>query len=235
MTDNSIRGLNRAYHRNLYLTKELFKPGSWLAKPETRIIGLVDKYLTGRPRVTVLDLGSGVGRNAIPVARKIRALGGKVICVDILDTAISKLDAYARKYHVASAVTGYCQPVEDFRIEPGGYDFIFSHSVLNQLGTRKILRRVIVDIMTGTKKGGINYLSLVCDLEKTDAATGEKLPQDVEVPLTLEEASKLLHDLYGNWQMIENTTDRYQERYKEADVNLIWKADFLIFSAMKNR
>lgn len=57
------------YYYNNY---KLFEKGSWLHKPVKTVIDLIP-YFADRDSVRVLDFGSGVGRNSMPIAQAIRS------------------------------------------------------------------------------------------------------------------------------------------------------------------
>lgn len=50
--------------------------------------------------MSVLDLGSGIGRNSIPLAKSLKRRDGRVACVDLLESAIKKLIDYSKEYEV---------------------------------------------------------------------------------------------------------------------------------------
>jgi len=59
---------------------------------------------SGGGPITVLDLGCGVGRNSIPIASSLQGRGGKVVCVDILQSALDKLHEYGEHYGVRASL-----------------------------------------------------------------------------------------------------------------------------------
>ena len=90
-----IRKNERKSHIEIYSNAELYKEGSWLIRPIKTVVDLIplfDKY----EEINVLDLGCGVGRNCICIARNYYDRLCKIDCVDILDLAIEKLNRY---YH----------------------------------------------------------------------------------------------------------------------------------------
>ena len=78
-----------SYHHHFYEEHELFQPGSWLSKPAPGVIDQLEYVSEDAPQV--LDLGCGVGRNAIPIAQYIKNGGGHITGVDLLPVAIEKL------------------------------------------------------------------------------------------------------------------------------------------------
>jgi 2-polyprenyl-3-methyl-5-hydroxy-6-metoxy-1,4-benzoquinol methylase len=61
-------------------------------------------YFEGPNSLQVLDLGSGVGRNSIPIAQKIVNTGGTVTCVDLLDSALTTLQVYSKEHGVFEVI-----------------------------------------------------------------------------------------------------------------------------------
>lgn len=66
----------------------------------------------------VLDLGSGVGCNCIPVAQRFRSVPCKVDCVNILELAIGKLNKNAKQYNadVEHCIQGIVSSIVDYEI-----------------------------------------------------------------------------------------------------------------------
>ena len=125
-----IREAEALSHTAAYETLELYAPGSWLSKPVRALEALLPLY-EDKIGLRVLDLGSGVGRNAIACAQRLK--DSTVECVDILPLAIEKLRENAEKLGVSEQITGSCGPVDGFEIERDGYDLILAASVLEHL------------------------------------------------------------------------------------------------------
>jgi ubiquinone/menaquinone biosynthesis C-methylase UbiE len=90
-----VRKAERDYHEKCFENYRLYQRGSWLHKPIQLVIDLMDSLDRHKP-LQVLDLGCGVGRNSIPLARMVQSSGGRVRCVDLLDKALVKLRITAR-------------------------------------------------------------------------------------------------------------------------------------------
>ncbi|MCT2197596.1 class I SAM-dependent methyltransferase, partial [Paenibacillus sp. p3-SID1389] len=75
-----IRSEEKKYHDFCYDNYNLYEPGSWLHRPVRTVIDLLDEY-KGQEYLSVLDLGSGIGRNSIPIAESLKTRMGKVVCV----------------------------------------------------------------------------------------------------------------------------------------------------------
>ncbi|MEF3309843.1 class I SAM-dependent methyltransferase [Paenibacillus sp. GYB004] len=82
----------------------MFKPGSWLHKPVRAVMETMALVTSSDGPKTVLNLGCGVGRNSIPIASRLQGRGGKVVCVDILQSALDKLHEYGEQYGVRSSL-----------------------------------------------------------------------------------------------------------------------------------
>ena len=98
-----IRSEEKKYHEYCYDNYKLFEAGSWLYKPVKTVIDLLHVF-DDKDNVKVLDLGCGVGRNSIPIAEAIKQKNGKVVCVDLLDSAIQKLRQYSKEYRVEEVI-----------------------------------------------------------------------------------------------------------------------------------
>lgn len=59
----------RQEEKNYHEQYKLFEAGSWLFKPVKTVMDLMNHF-DGQNNLQVLDLGSGVGRNSIPIAKK---------------------------------------------------------------------------------------------------------------------------------------------------------------------
>lgn len=95
----NVRKAEKEYHDYCYNNYALFEKGSWLYKPVKTVMDLLP-YFESKENINVLDLGSGVGRNSIPIAEAIKGKQGKVVCVDLLDSAIQNLQKYSKEYKV---------------------------------------------------------------------------------------------------------------------------------------
>ena len=85
-----IRNEEKKYHDACYENYKLFVEGSWLHKPVKTVLDVLPQFKKNE-NMKVLDLGCGVGRNSIPIAEAIKHRNGKVICIDLLDSALTKL------------------------------------------------------------------------------------------------------------------------------------------------
>ncbi|MBU1110416.1 class I SAM-dependent methyltransferase [Patescibacteria group bacterium] len=226
------REATRIYHKKLYSDKKLFQKGSsWLEKPNAEIIAVVKNNFIGKKHIKVLDLGAGVGRNAIPIAKIIGKSGGKVTCVDYLDVAIDKLNEYVKEHNVGKFIKGFVSSIEDFIINPNTYDFIVAHSVLTHTRSKEKMVQIIKDIAKGTRKNGIVYIYMITNSREFDSETGKEQDPEAEVEINFKEASALLKDIYKGWTIQALKKIPYEEKYKKRGKVVRWQVDYLLFIA----
>jgi len=227
----SPRESTQKYHIKLYSDNKLFRKGSWLEKPNEEILEVVEKSFLKKRNVKVLDLGSGVGRNAIPIAKKIGKLGGQVVCVDYLDIAIDKLKEYAVEYGVGGQIKGFVSPVEDFKIKSNSYDYIIAHSVLTHTESKEKMVQTIKATLRGVKQGGIVYIYMITNPKEFDAKTGKEQDPEAEVEISSKEACNLLKNIFKNWTIQVLKKNPYEERFMKRGSEVIWRSNYLLFIA----
>ena len=194
-----IRRAEAESHTAAYEALELYAPGSWLSQPVKALQALLPLY-ESRVGLRVLDLGSGVGRNAIACARQLP--DSRVDCVDILPVAIEKLRENARNYGVSQRITGIVAPVDSFPIEANRYDIILAASVLEHLDARESAIRKMQEIAEGIRPGGAAMILMNTGVKEWDADTGEALDAQFEVNLPPEEVRALLSEFFRGWEVL---------------------------------
>ncbi|HDR4423528.1 TPA: class I SAM-dependent methyltransferase [Bacillus cereus] len=197
-----IRNEEKKYHDLCYEQYKLFETGSWLYKPVKTVIDLMD-YFEGKNNLQVLDLGSGVGRNSIPIAQKIKNTSGTVICVDLLDSALTKLQTYSKEHDVFEVIKTEQAAIENYYIQPDTYDYIVAVSSLEHVKSEEDLRNVLHSMKKGTKTGGINCLIINSNIQEFDLHTKEELDALIEINLPIEDMLQLLKSIYKEWQEIK--------------------------------
>ena len=199
-----IRDAEARSHTEAYTAHALFVPGSWLAKPVKTVLELLPLF-DGYSRFTALDLGSGVGRNCIPVAQHFGGIECRVDCVDILPLAIEKLNENARQYGVENSIRGIVSVIDDFEIPVGEYDLIMAVSALEHVGSPEAFERKLMEIREGLAYGGVVCLIVNSNVVEHDKETGRKLPPQFEVNLPTDRMDALLEETFAGWQMIKHT------------------------------
>ncbi len=220
------RESTKQYHTNLYKTTTLFKKGSWLEKPEKDIID-AGKKLLSKHNIRILDLGSGIGRNTIPLAQMLIKNNPHIICIDYLDIAIEKLKKYAKQYKVIKFFETIVFPVEEYPIKKERFDLIISHGVLDHVKDKQTLLRILKDIANGVKKGGYVYLSISSDLQETETKTNKKLDPIVEIYLKSSELIRIYKSIFKGWRFEILRLDPYVEYYERDGQKIEWKCDFV--------
>lgn len=200
----SARESERAYHEGLYANHGLYEPGTWLYHPASYAIQSFE-YITPYTASRAMDLGSGVGRHSIPLAKHLGP-GSQVVCADILDTAIAKLRDNARVYGVEKEITGIVGDVEALSIESQGFDFILSVSCIEHLPTKPRLEQFIRRLQEGTRPGGVHCFMMITDNVWQDILSGESLEPLFEQNLISAETTEMLERLYEGWQVHDLST-----------------------------
>ncbi|KKZ92999.1 hypothetical protein B4147_2235 [Bacillus wiedmannii] len=197
-----IRKEEKKYHDLCYEQYKLFETGSWLYKPVKTVMDLLDSF-KGRNNLQVLDLGSGVGRNSIPIAQKIKNDSGTVTCVDLLDSALTKLGTYSKEHGVFEVIKIEKAAIENYYIQPDTYDYIVAVSSLEHVQSEEDLKNVLHSMKKGTKTGGINCLIINSHIQEIDLHTNEELDALIEINLPTEDMLHLLKSIYKEWQEIK--------------------------------
>lgn len=194
-----IREEEKKYHEHCYDNYKLFEEGSWLHKPVKTVMDSFS-YFEDKSELKVLDLGCGVGRNSIPMAEMIKETNGQIICVDLLDSALSKLMAYSKEFGVKDYITPIECDIGDYTITPDQFDIIVAVSSLEHVKSREILNKVLVDMANGTKQNGVNCLIFNTNIREIDLLTKQSLEPLIEVNMTTEQSWELLQRVYQGWE-----------------------------------
>ncbi|MBY7120592.1 class I SAM-dependent methyltransferase [Bacillus sp. 16GRE42] len=199
---NYIRQEEKKYHDLCYEQYKLFETGSWLYKPVKTVMDLMN-YFEGQNNLQVLDLGSGVGRNSIPIAQKIKNANGTVTCVDLLDSALTKLQTYSKEHDVFEVIKTEQAAIENYYIQPDTYDYIVAVSSLEHVKSEEDLTNLLHSMKKGTKTGGINCLIINPNIQEIDLHTKEELDALIEINLPTEHMIYLLKNIYKEWKEIK--------------------------------
>jgi cyclopropane fatty-acyl-phospholipid synthase-like methyltransferase len=193
-----IRQQEAAYHEACYSKHALFEPGSWLHKPvKTVLEGL--ELLHDREGLRVLDLGSGVGRNAIPIARTISARGGVVVCVDLLQSALEHLVRYSEEHGVKHCIESRLADIDRFEIGESEYDYSIAVSTLEHVGSEERFKRKLGELARGTRPGGAVCLIIGSNHREVETESGRDLDPLFEVLLPTERLQALISHTYRGW------------------------------------
>lgn len=230
-----IRAEERVYHDQCYAEHVLFDPGSWLHKPVKTVLDLLPK-LQNQEDVRMLDLGCGVGRNTIPMAEFVlnHCASGRVIGVDLLESAIEGLSAYSEQYGVAKLIRAVTSEIETYSINEGEYDFIVAVSALEHVRSEDLLRSKLFEIADGVKPDGFVCLVISTNIQECIISTGEALDPHFEVNLQTEELQALLTEAFMGWEVIDRHVKQLNYLIERQTQPVRLSSDCLTFSARKN-
>jgi 2-polyprenyl-3-methyl-5-hydroxy-6-metoxy-1,4-benzoquinol methylase len=195
-----IRAEEKKYHNSFYENYKLFEQGSWLHKPVKTVMDLMDGFKDIQ-YLRVLDLGCGIGRNSIPIAEKLRSRNGIVVCVDLLESAIEKLNYYSKEYEVQDCIESQISDIEHFNIAPMEYDFIVAVSALEHVSSERALVSKINEMALGTKIEGINCIIINSNVREITIETNKVLDPMFEVNITTQSILELLDQQYNGWEI----------------------------------
>lgn len=227
---DQIRRAEAESHTAAYESYTLYAPGSWLSKPVKALRELLPLY-EKREGLRVLDLGSGVGRNAIAAARALP--GAAVDCVDILPVAIEKLRENAKRLGVADAIRGFVAPVDSFAIAEESYDLILAASVLEHLDSRSACTRKLYEIQRGIRPGGAVLLVMNTGVREWDADTGEALAPQFEVNLPPEAALQTIDKTFAGWEVLHRTLVHQEYHVPRRDRTAVIASEVVTFTARR--
>ena len=201
---NHIRQAEAASHTQAYSNHSLFSPGSWLAKPVKTVMDLLPPF-EGYTAFRVLDLGSGVGRNCIPVAQHFSGIPCRVDCVDILELAITKLNENAQQYGAVNSIRGIVSAIDDYEITADSYDLVMAISAPEHIESPSAFVKKLAEIRNGLRHGGIACLIVNSGVIEHDKVTGQELLPQFEVNLPTSQMQDLFEKTFADWQVIKHT------------------------------
>lgn len=221
-----------SYHQAFYANNDLFQPGSWLHKPAPMIINATEHLDSGN-EFKILDLGCGIGRHAIPLAKQFREQGVSIIAVDLLKEALSLLHQNSEKHGVAELITSVSADVEEFDIYPAHYDYILSCSCIEHVSSMESFQRIVQNILHGTAPAGVNCLMTNANVEEYEVESGLQLTPLIECRLKTDWLCSFFKETYASWQIIDFSVNQYSETVQRNGKEVRWSADFVGISAKK--
>lgn len=228
----NIRENERRSHTELYSQTGLYQDGNWLSKPVKTVMELIplfDAYHT----VNILDLGCGIGRNAIALARAFTEISCQVDCVDILDIAIDKLNENAHEYGVSHIIHGITSPIEAFSIPEECYDWILAVSALEHIDSKNSFSHKLKEIKSGIRVNGIVCLIINSEVKEFCKNTGVSLPAQFEVNLLTEELNQLLAETFSGWFVLKHTVRKQHYEIPRAGFTSDLHTNVVTFIARK--
>ncbi|MEW9184490.1 methyltransferase domain-containing protein [Bacillus mycoides] len=228
-----IRNEEKKYHDYCYDNYKLFEEGSWLHKPVKTVIDLIPLF-KGKNDLSVLDLGSGVGRNSIPLAQAIKKSGGKVVCVDLLDSALQKLNQYSEEYEVKEIIQTEKADIGNYDIKPNNFDFIVAVSSLEHVQSEELFEKVIQRMADGTKYNGINCIIVNSEVEEININTNEKLNALMEINIPTKEMMNKLRKIYNGWEVLNIIIKPLEYKIIRNENPVLLKTNAITYVVRKN-
>lgn len=229
-----IREAEKKYHDACYENYNLYEAGSWLNKPVKTVLDLIP-YFSDKQGIRVLDLGSGVGRNSIPIAQALKHRQAKVTCIDLLDSAIEKLNAYSKKYNVENEILSVKADIGDYPILKNEYDFIVAVSSLEHVASELIFDHVVNQMAAGTKEDGINCLIVNSEVEEIDIEANVKLDALMEVNIKTDDMINKLNDIYNGWEVINQLVKPLDYKIVRDDREIMLKTNAITYVVRNKR
>ncbi|MCM3400973.1 class I SAM-dependent methyltransferase [Cytobacillus oceanisediminis] len=227
-----IRKEEKKYHDFCYENYKLFEEGSWLYKPVKTVMDLLPLF-KDKKDTRVLDLGSGVGRNSIPIAEQIKNNNGKVVCVDLLSSAIEKLHRYSKEYSVGEVIELVKADIENYQIQKDEYDFIVAVSSLEHVSSEAIFEKVVKQMALGTKTDGLNCIIVNSDVQEIDLDTNETIDALIEINISSVEMIKKLEDIYDGWEVINKWVKPLKYKIVRNDREILLKTNAITYVTRK--
>ncbi|SFL91500.1 Methyltransferase domain-containing protein [Gracilibacillus orientalis] len=228
-----IRNEEKQYHEYCYDNYKLFEKGSWLYKPVKTVMELIP-LLEDKDHLNVLDLGAGIGRNSIPIAEKIKGKGGKVVCVDLLDSAIDKLIEYSKKFDVEDIIETEKADIGEYSIQDDEYNLIVAVSSLEHVNSDNALEDTINRMVKGTKKGGINCIIINSEVEELEIETNKQLEALMEINIPTDEMINKLNNIYNGWKVINQLVKPLEYQIIRNGKPVLLKSNAITFVAKKD-
>lgn len=195
-----IRSEEKKYHDFCYENYNLFEPGTWLHRPVRTVLDLLEEF-KDNASFSVLDLGSGIGRNSIPIAESMKNRNGKVVCVDLLHTAIEKLHYYSEQRGLQDIMEIRLSDIENFTINQAEYDLIIAVSALEHVSSEEALVKKLNEMVLGIKINGANCIIIGSNIREVTLETNMELDPMFEVNLSTERMLELLDSQYFGWEI----------------------------------
>lgn len=227
---DKIRRAEAESHTAAYEHLELYAPGSWLSKPVKALEALLPLY-EKQEGLRCLDLGSGVGRNAIACAKRLP--WAIVECVDILPMAIEKLRENAAVFEVSEQIKGIAAPVDGFYVKPEGYDIILAASVLEHLDSRDSAVRKMQEIAAGIRPGGAVLIVMNTGVREWDTSTGEGLDAQFEVNLPPTQVRGMLEEHFRGWEILWDTLVHQEYDVPRGERRVTISSEVVTFTARR--
>lgn len=228
----AIRAAEAASHTEIYTTRQLFQPGSWLSKPVQTVMEILPFYRDAT-NFRCLDLGCGVGRNCIPIAQTFSGIDCRIDCVDILPVAIEKLLENVEAFQVQDQIHGIVSAIEDYPIRKNSYDLILGVSALEHCKGPEAFLSTLEAIRDGLRSGGTVCLIINSGVREQNAETGQELEPQFEVNFDTGELKEILNGHFAEWRVLKCAAAHQQYTIPRDGISVKLHTDVVTFVARK--
>jgi SAM-dependent methyltransferase len=190
-------------------------------------------YFDSYESITVLDLGSGVGRNSIPIAEAIKSRNGKVVCVDLIDSALLKLRSYSQEYGVSESIETQISDIGDYQIPFKAFDYIIAVSALEHVESELKFSEVLSRMAQGTSERGINCIVINTNIQEIDILADIGIEPYMELNMTTNQTEKLLSDAYQGWSLLYTAVKPLEFEIERNNRKILLKGDCLTYVVRK--
>jgi cyclopropane fatty-acyl-phospholipid synthase-like methyltransferase len=221
-----------SYHTQYYTKHKLFENGSWLEIPDAGIPTLINRF-AGSPDFRVLDLGAGVGRNAIALAKALPQ-DSRVTCVELISVATDLLRKYAAEHQVEEKIVVVNEDFETVSFPENQFNLVLGISTLEHCSSQQSIVALIERAQKWTRQGGMHFMNFSTDRTVVDHETGEPIETNVETRLKKDEWLEELARLYTGWEIeFLGSLEPYSEVLIYNDRKVIWSSNELEVRAIK--
>jgi 2-polyprenyl-3-methyl-5-hydroxy-6-metoxy-1,4-benzoquinol methylase len=192
-------------------------------------------YFTSMDHIQVLDLGCGVGRNSIPIAEALKAKNGKVVCVDLIESTLTKLISYSNQYGVSEYIETRLSDIGEYVIADNEFDYILAVSALEHVESELKLIQVLENMKKGTKIYGMNCIIMNANIEEIDSITRASLEPFIELNMTTNHIQSLLSAVYTLWEVIYTTTKALEFTIVRNERQILLKSDCITYVVQRTQ
>ena len=157
----------------------------------------------------------------------------RVEALEVEQDRLLELLENAEKLGVSRNIRGITVPVDEYSIEPLGYDLILAASVLEHLDSRESMERKLAEIAAGIRPGGAVLIVMNTGVRECDTETGELLEPQFEVNLPPREARALLEKTFSGWQILWDKCIHYEYEVPRGSRLAMICAEVVTFTARR--
>lgn len=228
-----IRKEEAFYHATHYHHYTIDSLDSWLGYPVQKLVELGVAISASNQFASFLDLGCGVGRNAIPIVRSASSPNLQIDCVDLLPEAIQHFSRYAQENELANHFNFHVADAAEFNLSHKKYDYIFSVSTLEHLENRHQFTEVLKAIEHATKSDGYVYFVINSEVSEGLISNRTQISPFVEINRSSSDINTILNEVFKNWLVIETEIKQLTFEIERSFGNTEMKTKAITFVAQK--